>query len=274
MIKNLTMLRKGDRIKVNGYVMLQNMKDDTVYEVVEIKNAKSYDGILKPDVYVFSPVNKNDNLGSKKIGHYVKDIDLWVGNNQNNNRIDIVQQNRHLNKDHNDAWRIGSEAEVIATSNRILKVEEGRINGLLTPVEAGEKRMHLIKHGIEALCNAAGFEPDLYMLNQARADGYILLSINQDDAINDPSLIDNLGVFRFPKEIIDLMHKVGGDGFKFISEVSNGTKASHFSFEDLIHTAAHEYTARLSLKEKTDEELLGQLFTEPNDDFREPSLKV
>jgi len=74
-------LNIGDIIEVIGWVMMKKLESGEKYRVNKVYK---YSG---KDVYSFTKPK-----GKKEIvNHYVSDVDLWIGT-ENNNRIDIIRR--------------------------------------------------------------------------------------------------------------------------------------------------------------------------------------
>jgi len=77
------MLNLGDRIKIEGWVMLAKLKDGETYEV---NNISQHAGLK---TYFLRRVLRNKKLSQKTVVHYAKDIELWLNTNNNNRIVSI-----------------------------------------------------------------------------------------------------------------------------------------------------------------------------------------
>jgi hypothetical protein len=73
-------LKIGSIILVHGWVMLKNFEDGQKYRVQSIPD---YRGI---DTYQFTK-SKGKNIVCR---HYAHEVDCWIGNKENLNRIEII----------------------------------------------------------------------------------------------------------------------------------------------------------------------------------------
>ena len=67
-------LNIGDRIKVNGWVMMKGLDDNRVYN------------IIKKDSISYTLRYRNN----KAIRHYKSDVHLWIGDETNLNNIKVL----------------------------------------------------------------------------------------------------------------------------------------------------------------------------------------
>tara|TARA_B100001094_G_scaffold294525_1_gene315214 strand:+ start:459 stop:674 length:216 start_codon:yes stop_codon:yes gene_type:complete len=67
-------LNIGDRIKVNGWVMMKGLDDNRIYKVI------------KKDSISYTLRHRNN----KAVRHYKGDIHLWIGNETNLNHIKML----------------------------------------------------------------------------------------------------------------------------------------------------------------------------------------
>ncbi|NIT59474.1 MAG: hypothetical protein GWN00_25635 [Aliifodinibius sp.] len=78
------LLKKGDWIRVHGFVMLQGLDNGKEYEVNDIFTHRG-----KP-AYRLRP--KYVRKYTSMVGHTVRDIDRWIDNNSTINYIEILNK--------------------------------------------------------------------------------------------------------------------------------------------------------------------------------------
>lgn len=79
----MSKLCEGSIIKVFGWVMLDKIEGGKQYK---IDSVFSHNG---RDAYRIMKYPRGRKI---IVSHYAKDVDLWIGNPKNNNRIEIVNK--------------------------------------------------------------------------------------------------------------------------------------------------------------------------------------
>ncbi len=80
-------LKVGDKIEIVGFVWLKGLESRQKYKVVRISKANRIAKNFEENIYWFSKARGKKEI----IGHYAKDVDLWVNiERTNNNRIDVI----------------------------------------------------------------------------------------------------------------------------------------------------------------------------------------